>query len=397
MREPGVRIDRGDKMECSELIKTIKKGEDSKTQFKERIDSIDALAAEICAFANTQGGRIIVGVTDKGELLGVDAIQRLNHTISNAASGKLEPPLSVTTENILCQDKLVVIINIPRGENKPYAANRTDYWIKVGADKRRATREELRWLMQASGTIYADEMIIPATSVNDIDLFVFRDFYEREYGTSIEQSGLPLEKLLTHLKLMKEGCLTLAGVLIFGDKPSRIRPQYVVKAVAFPGTDVCGNEYLDSEDFGGRLFNQYKDAMAFLKRNLRKVQRNQNVNFPGILEIPEIAMEEAVVNALVHRDYFIDSSIRIFIFDDRVEIISPGKLPNTATIDNIKQGIQIARNPILLSFVPKLKIPYHGIGSGIRRMMAECRIAGVKEPEFIEDVNLQEFKVLFRK
>lgn len=384
-------------MECSELIKTIRKGEDSCTQFKERIDSIDALAAEICAFANTQGGRIIVGVTDKGELIGVDDIQRLNQTISNAASGKLEPPLSVTTENVLCHDKLVVVINIPRGENKPYAANRTDYWIKVGADKRRATREELRRLMQASGTIYADEMIVPATSTDDIDLFVFRDFYEKEYGTSIEQSGLPLEKLLTHLKLMKEGYLTLAGLLIFGDKPSRIRPQYVVKAVSFPGTDVSGNEYLDSEDFGGRLFNQYKDAMAFLKRNLRKVQRNQNVNFPGILEIPERALEEAVVNALVHRDYFIDSSIRIFIFDDRVEIISPGKLPNTATIDNIKQGIQIARNPILLSFVPKLKIPYHGIGSGIRRMMAECRKAGVKEPEFIEDVNLQEFKVLFRK
>ncbi|MCL5981595.1 MAG: putative DNA binding domain-containing protein [Firmicutes bacterium] len=382
-------------MECCDLIKTIKKGEDSQTQFKERVDSIDALAAEICAFANTQGGRIIIGVADKGELLGVDDIHRLNQTISNAASGKLEPPLSVTTENILCDDKLVVIINIPRGENKPYAANRTDYWIKVGADKRRATREELRRLMQASGAMYADEMIIPATSVNDLDMFVFRDFYEREYGMSLEQSGLPLEKLLTHLKLLRDGNLTLAGLLIFGAKPSRIRPQYVVKAVAFPGTEVSGSAYLDSEDIGGRLFNQYKDAMAFLKRNLKKVQRDQNVNFPGILEIPEIAMEEAVVNALAHRDYFIDSSIRIFIFDDRVEIISPGKLPNTATIDNIKQGIQIARNPILLSFVPKLKIPYHGIGSGIRRMMAECRRAGVKEPEFIEDVNLQEFKVIF--
>jgi predicted HTH transcriptional regulator len=299
-------------MECNDLSKTIKKGEDSRTQFKERIDSIDALAAEICAFANTLGGRIIVGVTDKGELIGVDDIKRLNQTISNAASGKLEPPLSVTTENVLCLDKLVVVINIPRGENKPYAANRTDYWIKVGADKRRATREELRRLMQASGTIYADEMIVPATSTDDIDLFVFRDFYEKEYGTSIEQSGLPLEKLLTHLKLMKEGYLTLAGLLIFGDKPSRIRPQYVVKAVAFPGTDVSGNEYLDSEDFGGRLFNQYKDAMAFLKRNLRKVQRNQNVNFPGILEIPERALEEAVVNALVHRDYFIDSTVSAF-------------------------------------------------------------------------------------
>jgi len=382
-------------MECGDLLKIIKRGEDSRTQFKQRIDSIDALAAEICAFANTQGGRIIIGVTDDGELFGVDDINRLNQTISNAASSKLEPPLSVATENMLCEDKLIVIVNVHRGENKPYAANRTDYWIKVGADKRRATREELRRLMQASGTMYADEMIIPDTSINDIDMFVFRDFYEREYGMSLEQSGLPLEKLVTNLKLSKEGNLTLAGLLIFGAKPSRIRPQYVIKAVSFPGTDISGSQYLDSEDIGGMLLNQYKDAMAFLKRNLRKVQRDQNVNLPGILEIPEIAMEEAVVNALVHRDYFIDSSIRIFIFDDRAEIISPGKLPNTATIDNIKQGIQITRNPILMSFVPKLKIPYHGIGSGIRRMITECRKAMVKEPEFIEDVSLQEFKVIF--
>ena len=382
-------------MECGDLLKMIKRGEDSRTQFKQRIDSIDALAAEICAFANTQGGRIIIGVTDDGELCGVDDINRLNQTISNAASSKLEPPLSVATENMLCEDKLIFIVNVHRGENKPYAANRTDYWIKVGADKRRATREELRRLMQASGTMYADEMIIPDTSINDIDMFVFRDFYEREYGMSLEQSGLPLEKLVTNLKLSKEGNLTLAGLLIFGAKPSRIRPQYVIKAVSFPGTDISGSQYLDSEDIGGMLLNQYKDAMAFLKRNLRKVQRDQNVNLPGILEIPEIAMEEAVVNALVHRDYFIDSSIRIFIFDDRAEIISPGKLPNTATIDNIKQGIQITRNPILMSFVPKLKIPYHGIGSGIRRMITECRKAMVKEPEFIEDVSLQEFKVIF--
>jgi predicted HTH transcriptional regulator len=363
-------------------LKYIKKSENQRPDFAQYIEKIKAEGQE--QLERYKKSRRLENKKDLKQAL-----------LIFIGKDKLEPPLSVTTENILCNDRIIVIINVPRGENKPYAANRTDYWIKVGADKRRATREELRRLMQASGTIYADEMIIPATSIDDIDMFVFRDFYEKEYGMSLDQSGLPLEKLLTNLKLLKEGNLTLAGLLIFGAKPSRIRPQYIIKAVAFPGTDISGNEYLDSEDIDGILFHQYKNAMAFLKRNLKKVQRGQNVNLPGILEIPEIALEEAVVNALVHRDYFIDSSIRIFVFDDRVEIISPGKLPNTATIENIKQGIQIARNPILLSFVPKLKIPYHGIGSGIRRMIAECRKAGIKEPEFIEDVNLQEFKVIF--
>lgn len=119
------------------------------------MDSINALAAEIGAFANSEGGKIIIGVSDNGEVVGIDNINRLNQMISNAASSKLEPPINVITENVIYNDKLVVILNLPRGENKPYAANRTDYWIKVGADKRRATREELRRLMQASGSVYA--------------------------------------------------------------------------------------------------------------------------------------------------------------------------------------------------------------------------------------------------
>jgi predicted HTH transcriptional regulator len=384
-------------LDCAELLRIIKKGEDSKTQFKARIDSIDALAAELCAFANTEGGFILVGVSDRGELIGVDDVNKLNQMISNAASAKLEPPLSVFTENLVCEGKIIVAINVPRGENKPYAANKTDYWIKVGADKRRASREELRRLMQASGGIYADELIVPGTSIEDLDMFIFRDFYEREYGVSIESSYISIEKLLNNLKLMKDGMLTLAGLMLFGRRPALIRPQFIIKAVAFPGNDVSLTRYLDSENIEGILLKQYEDAMAFLKRNLRKVQLGQNVNLPGILEIPEIALQEAVVNALVHRDYFIDSSIRIFVFEDRVEIISPGKLPNTATVDSIKQGIQIARNPILLSFIPKLKIPYRGIGSGIRRMIAECKAAGLQEPELIEDVNLNQFRVVFHR
>ena len=130
-------------------------------------------------------------------------------------------------------------------------------------------------------------------------------------------------------------------------------------------------------------------------RNLRKRQNGQNFNFPGVMEIPQIALEEAVVNALVHRDYLINSSIRVFIFDNRVEIISPGKLPNTATIETIKVGIQIVRNPILVSFVPKLELPYRGLGSGIPRMIEECRKAKLPEPEFIEDKITETFKVVF--
>ena len=382
-------------MTISELRKIIRRGEDSKTQLKRQFDSIDALATEIAAMFNSEGGLLIVGVSDSGEICGVADIRQLNQWISNACSQKIEPPVSVMTENLRDGDKLVVVISIPLGTDKPYAVNKTAFWVKVGADKRRATREELRRLMQASGTLYSDEMPLAHTSVDEFDLLRFRDFYKQQYDQEIDQLNTSTERILSNLKLLKSPHLTLAGLLLFGKEPQQIRPQLMVKAVAFIGNRLEGTEYLDSEDIESTLTEQFKGTMGFLKRNLRKRQNGQNFNFPGILEIPEIALEEAIVNALAHRDYLISSSIRVFIFDNRVEIISPGKLPNTATVESIRAGIQIVRNPVLISFVPKIGIPYRGLGSGVPRMIEECRKANLPEPKFIEDKLAETFTVVF--
>ena len=382
-------------MTTSELHEIINRGEDSKTQFKRQFDSVDALATEIAAMLNSEGGLLVVGVSDSGEICGVTDIRQLNQWISNACSQKIEPPVSVITENLRVGDRLVVVISVPLGTDKPYAVNKTAFWVKVGADKRRATREELRRLMQASGTLYADEMSLAYTSSDELDLLRFRDFYKQQYDQEIDQLNALVERTLSNLKLLKSRHLTLAGLLLFGKEPQQIRPQLMVKAVAFIGNSLEGTEYLDSEDIGSTLAEQFKGTMGFLKRNLRKQQNGQNFNFPGILEIPEIALEEAVVNALIHRDYLISSSIRVFVFDNRVEIISPGKLPNTATVESIRAGIQIVRNPVLISFVPKLGIPYRGLGSGIPRMIEECRKASLPEPKFIEDKTAETFTVIF--
>jgi len=386
-----------------ELVEIISRGEDSKTQFKRQFNSIDALAVEIAAMLNSDGGQIFVGVSDSGEIIGVEDVRKLNQWISNACSQKMEPPASVITENLRINDKLVIVISVPLGTDKPYAVNKTEFWIKaclersrsIRADKRRATREELRRLMQASGSFYADEMPLAHTNLDDFDRFRFKYFYKQQYGQEIKHLDTSTERILSNLKLLKSPHLTLAGLLLFGKEPQRIRPQFMVKAVTFIGNSLGGTEYLDSEDINSTLSEQFKNAMGFLKRNLRKRQNGQNFNFPGVMEIPQIALEEAVVNALVHRDYLINSSVRVFIFDNRVEIISPGKLPNTATIETIKVGIQIVRNPILVSFVPKLEIPYRGLGSGIPRMIEECSKAKLPEPEFIEDKITETFKVVF--
>jgi ATP-dependent DNA helicase RecG len=126
-------------VEAKMLDKLIRRGEDSTLQFKVRFDSVDQLVAELCAFSNSECGTILVGVSDSGEIVGLDQlqVQKLNQDISNACSQQIDPPISVLTKNIVCGDKILVVIDVPRGVNKFYLANRRDVWVKVGADKRR--------------------------------------------------------------------------------------------------------------------------------------------------------------------------------------------------------------------------------------------------------------------
>jgi ATP-dependent DNA helicase RecG len=166
-----------------------------------------------------------------------------------------------------------------------------------------------------------------------------------------------------------EGMLNLAGVLLFAERPEWIKPQFVIKAIRYPGNEIHVSEYVDTEDFSGTLRKVFDDALAFIVRNLHKIQAGRGVNSPGLPEIPVVVLEELLVNALVHRDYLVSAAIRIFIFDNRIEIISPGHLPNNLTVEKIKAGNSNIRNPILVSYVAKGLLPYHGLGSGIKRAL----------------------------
>ncbi len=136
--------------------------------------------------------------------------------------------------------------------------------------------------------------------------------------------------------------------------------------------------------------------MDFLRRNLRKIQRG-NVNAPSTMEIPEEALMEAISNAIVHRDYFIESPIYVEIWDDRVEVRNPGKLPNTLTIEAIKSGIHNERNPIILNFLEKDRdFRYSGMGRGIPRIINKCNESSV-DVDFYNDVEKLEFKVVFKR
>ena len=360
-------------MKVGELRNHISLGEDSSRQFKADVRNAESLASEMAAFANSDGGTIYLGVADDGSTPGLDKndVARINQLISNAASHLVKSPLTVRTENVALEDgRIVIVLTVPKGLDKPYFDKNGVIWLKTGSDKRRVnSKEELRRLFQMTDQFHADELPTRA-GIDKLDKLRFRDFLRDVYKQDYPDDPDHLTRLLRNMNLATDdGKLNLAGLLLFAERPELIKPQFVVKAIRYPGNRIHATHYVDTEDFHGPLPKIFKDAIAFVMRNLHKVQAGRGVNAPGLSEIPETVFEELLVNALVHRDYLVSASIRLFVFDNRIEMISPGHLPNNLTVEKIRAGISNIRNPILVSYAAKGLLPYHGLGSGIKRAL----------------------------
>ena len=358
-------------METEELIEIISRGEDSRHQFKADFTNVDALAGEIVAFSNSKGGRIFIGVTNSNRVSGLyaTAIDRLNQLISNAASQNVRPAVNPLTENVSHPDGTVLVVTVPEGVSKPYMDKNGAIWVKNGADKRRATsREEIQRLFQQASLLHGDETPVPGLGVGDVDMPYFEAFFQDQFGEAVADHDVPLPRLLANMNLMNGGSLNVAGALLFTKTPQFRLPAFVVKAVAFPGNDIEDEQYLDSRDITGKVADVFQQTLGFVVSNTRATQGEQSVNSTGVEEVPRIVWEEILANALIHRDYFISAPVRVLVFADRVEIISPGHLPNNLTVENIKTGNSNIRNPILASFATKL-LPYRGLGSGLLRSL----------------------------
>jgi ATP-dependent DNA helicase RecG len=381
-------------METIELLSILARGEDSGHQFKKNITNPDALAAEFVAFSNATGGQIFIGVNDDGTIAGLSGadIRRLNQLISNTASQNVEPVINPTTSNVETECGLVIVVEVPEGISKPYQDKNGAFWVKIGSDKRKATsREEIQRIFQKANLLHADEIPVQGLSVADIDYTYFKAFFRKRFNKPLDEQETPLTRVFENLNLQKDGSLNIGGALLFAQTPQYKLPSFIVKASAFNGTSIATDEYLDNQVIDGKIEDVFMQTVRFVVSNLHHVQGAQGVNSPGIPEIPQSAIEELVANALVHRDYFISAPVRVFVFRDRVEIISPGHLPNSLTIENIKSGVSNTRNPVLASFAYHL-IPYHGIGSGIIRALAKY-----PDIEFIDDREGNTFKVIMKR
>ncbi|PGH38425.1 MAG: ATP-dependent DNA helicase RecG, partial [Candidatus Nephrothrix sp. EaCA] len=279
--------------------------------------------------------------------------------------------------------------HIQEGVNKPYKTAKGEIYVKQGSNKRLLTdNAEIMRLFQNSANLSADEIEVYETSVDDVDEKLFAAYFKKEFGKTFEERDLTFEQALKAKRILRNNRLTLAGLLFFGKEPQTVKPAFTIKVVSYFGTNSAGNQYRSKpKDLAGTIPQLFEKALDFLMSNLNWLQTGNSFNSQGKVEISRIALEELLQNALVHRDYFKNSPIRLLIFDDRIEIISPGKLPNGLTAENIKYGNPVIRNNRLVSFSTHA-LPFSGLGSGVKRAIEE-------EPriELINDVEGEQFIV----
>lgn len=372
-------------MTLSELFERIHRGENLHTEFKEADVHPDDIAAELVAFANTDGGQLIFGVTDDGRIVGVADPDRLAQRVDQVAYQNCEPPITVVQETVRDEaGRTVLVVNVPKGDQRPYQTKqRGDFFIRTSSGRRRASRQELLRLFQVAESLYYDETLLLRATLSDLDASAVERFMQQAYQRSVEESG-GLESLLQKLRLARvhEGALrpTVAAMLFFGYEPQRFLPQSHLVAARIPGNSLAAAP-LDAKQIGGRLLDILEDARRFLDIYLTTAHRIQGFEPEIFPEVPPEALRELLVNALAHRDYSIPSPVRALVFDDRVEIRTPGGLPNTVTVDAIQMGAaHVLRNPTVYTLFSRWGL-VTGIGTGVYRAIRLIRQSTGREPE----------------
>ena len=383
----------------NDILKQIKAGEVSGVQFKERILDKYDIACELVAFSNSHGGKLVVGIKDKtGETnaLSYSEVQETTNLLSDIASENVVPSILIKIDTVEVEDGNLVVATVKEGLNKPYHDNKGIVWVKNGADKRKVfDNAELAEMMTDCGSFAPDEAGVRDATVNDLDATTIKQFLGNRFERVLEKKGLTgdafneasldmicsaiakghdCEKILRNLRFIRpDGSLTVAAMLLFGKYTQRWLPMMTAKCICFAGNSIGSKVFRDKvndADMEGNLLHQYDTIMDFFTRNLHNVQVGDEFNSMGKLEIPYTSLVEFTVNSLVHRSLNMKAPVRIFIFDNRVEIHSPGALPNGLTIDDIKAGTSMPRNMFLFNNAIYL-LPYTGVGSGITRALDE--------------------------
>jgi len=382
----------------------ISNGENSGVEFKRDVVANHDLAKELVAFSNLSGGKVLLGVENDGAISGITRPRPdVEEWVMTACRDKIRPGIIPFFEIVRDVEpgKDVAIVSVTRGYDvhSLWHNNRNTYFIRVGTESREPSPEELGRLFQQRGTFRAELRPVSGATIADLDSRRLRDYFGR-----IRQQDVPADEdeagwrtLLVNTEIMIEEGVTVGGILLFGTTPNRFLPHAGIDAVAFPGTE---KDYAAREraalrgpmtpllNAGGQVVENglVEQALEFVRRNTpvgavieegRRIERST---------YPHEVLREAIVNALIHRDYLLTSTdIELAVYSDRLEIVSPGRLPNGITPERMRAGTRAARNQLLKDVMRDYRYLEH-MGMGIpRKIIAGMQRHNHTTPELIED------------
>ena len=370
-------------------------GEDGRAEFKElpltdrgvQAPNAESVAGEMVAFANADGGTLCLGVRDDGAPVGIpparlDAVERW---FVNIATDNCDPPIRpIVRKHVLRvkdEPKHLILGEIPRGL---YVHRTTGgrYYQRIGSSKRDLTPAELVRLFQQRGREYVfDEQAVLAAGVSDLNQHRLEAFFGRS-------PTIPWLDLLRNTRVAardEHGAdrPTVAGLLAFATEPTDFLPSCSIEAACYAGTELSSDHLTHVERLAGPASDQIDAATAFVTRFMRNAGTS-----PGVGAYDIDVVDEAIVNAIAHRDYSIGGSkIRLFLFADRLELYSPGKLPNTLTLDDMPYRT-FTRNQLLVSFLSRLRSKRTGQvflesrGEGVRKILRQGEAHSGRKPEY---------------
>lgn len=390
----------------AELLEMIANGENSGVEFKRDDIRPEQLAKEVVAMANFQGGYIILGVEDDGSISGIQRA-KLEEWVMNIFQGKIHPMILPYYEEVkLDNDKLVAIVNFPMGISKPYVVRhggKEEIYIRVGTTSRQATREQQMRLFELGGMLHTELMPVPRTDMSCLDDARLLNYIK----DVLRDPDVPKTSEEWHTRLLGLGFLTdntnrihctIAGLVLFGKHPRRYLKQAGLRIMSFSGEDkeyqAALDDIIDAPMVGrwafengekrlidGGIIEQFMDMMTpfisqesdFLNNELR---RETQWFYP--LE----AIRETLINALAHRDWTRFLEIEVAAYSDRLEVISPGSLPNSMTIEKMKAGQRSPRNTIIMEVLRDYGyVDYRGMGVRTKIVPLTRKLSG-KDPDF---------------
>ena len=361
----------------TELIEKIMLGEDATIEFKREMPRRGSMADEIAAFANTRGGVILIGVDDNSEIVGLDLQQlnRVEKTVVEICEDSIEPAVPIFTEKLRIDDKNILKIEVPRSLFVHKTSN--GYFARQGSSKREMPTDQLARLLQSRSQariITFDEQLVPNTHKGTLKESLYRRFITEDATEDMIE-----DLLLKRTLLVEEGRdirASVAGVLMCHDTPDDYLYNSFIQAVYYRGKVKDANYQIDAKDFRGPLDEQIIDAFKFVQKH-NAVSARKEI---GRIDQPQYSMRavfEAIVNAVVHRDYSKSGSkIRLFMFRDRLELYSPGALANTLTIDKLRYS-QATRNELLARLLSEIALDDRDGKQVKRRHFLERRGEGV--------------------